>query len=334
MLKKYSSNRSRLLIVITLLSFGSEAALATDTPSAWLLTRDQNPFALATGLPLAPSLPPSGGWQFDATFNIANTELEQFAGNSSVLFDAETHESRFSAAYAFNENWSLRGSISHLWIGSGFLDGPVERFHNAFGFDNGDRGLLGTRAPTIEVRNDDTLLYSLDRSHSGAGPLLIDLTRHWRLANQGMLGIVLGSKFSTGSRSGLSDSGGTDFSLSAFTLLPIGERLTFGARAGVLFQGNNRLLGNLARNRVPFASILLRYRLGENWSALVQSDAHGALYSDLPDILGSASNQLNLGLSRRFGERVEFQATLGEDLPALHTTDVVLGFNLRVQTPD
>ncbi len=325
------SNLSQWLAGLVLLAAGTQLTLASELQPGWLQTRDQNPFTLATGLPLAPALPISRRWQFDATFNFANTELEQFRGDSSLLFDAETHETRFSAAYAFDDHWSLRASISHLWIGSGFLDGPVERFHSAFGLDNGDRGLLGTRAPTIRVRSGDETLYSLDRSHSGTGPLLIDLTRSWQLDNHGTVGISLGSKLATGSRSSLSDSESTDVSLSGFTLFALGDRLVFAARAGVLVQNNNNLLGDRARNQVRFASALLRYHLGEKWSALLQTDAHGALYRDLPDFLGSASNQLNIGLSRRFGDSTEFQATLGEDLPALHTTDVVLSFNLRVQ---
>ncbi|MEO7936753.1 MAG: hypothetical protein ABIR27_10895, partial [Dokdonella sp.] len=74
-------------------------APASESTPGWLQTRDQNPFALATGLPLAPSIPAAGRWQFDATFNVANTELEQSDSDSLLLFDAETHETRFSAAY-------------------------------------------------------------------------------------------------------------------------------------------------------------------------------------------------------------------------------------------
>ena len=308
----------------------SANALAGEPTAGWLQTRDQNPFALATGLPLAPSVPAARTWHFDTTFNIANTELELFGSDSLLLFDAETHETRFSAAYAFNDAWSLRASISHLEIGSGFLDGAVERFHRTFGFDNGDRGRLGAHSPSIIVRSDDETLFSLNRNASGTGPLLIDLNRSWRLGNQGITGISLGTKLSTGNRSTLSDSESTDVSVSAFTLLPLGERWNVGLRAGLLVQSNNRLLGDLARARVPFGSLLLRYRLGEDWSALLQSDAHGPLYRGFSDFLGSASNQLNIGLSRKYGESSELQITLGEDAPALHTTDIVLTFNLRI----
>ena len=315
-----------------LVACSSRPAQADEPPTGWLQTRDQNPFSLATGLPLAPALPAAGNWQFDVTFNIANTELAQSRGDSSLRFDAETHETRFSAAYAFNERWSLRGSIGHLWIGAGFLDGPVERFHRIFGFDNGDRGLLGDPAPGIEVSRNNSPIYTLDRSQSSVAPLLLDLSRQWKLGDDGLGGIALGAKAPIGSRSALSDSGSADISLSAFALLPIGTRWTVGARAGLLHQFNNHLLGDSANAQVPFLGLMVRYRIGQQWSAWLQSDAHGALYRDLPDLLGSAGNQVNFGLGRRFGDRAELQVTMGEDLPALHASDIVLTFNLRVHS--
>ena len=319
-------------MLLALIFWPSTFVLAGDARHGWLQTRDQNPFALATGLPLAPAVPAAGTWQFDTTFNIANTELAQTLGDSSLRFDAETHETRISAAYAFNERWSLRGSIGHLWIGAGFLDGPVERFHQVFGFDNGDRGLLDDQAPSIEVSRNGNPIYTLDRSHSSMAPLLLDLSRQWKVGARGLGGFVLGAKAPLGSRSTLSDSGSTDISLSAFTLLPIGTRWTVGARAGLLHQFDNQLLDDSAHAQVPFLGLLLRYQIDQQWSAWLQSDAHGPLFRDLPDLLDSVSNQLNFGFSRRLGERAELQMTMGEDLPALHASDIVLTFNLRVNT--
>lgn len=305
-------------------------AEAAEPVAAWLQTRDQNPFALATGLPLAPSIPEAGHWQFDTTLNIANTELEQFRDDSSLLFDAESHETRISAAYAFNDRWSLRTSLGYLSIGDGFLDKSIERFHRTFGFDNGDRGQLDTDAPEIAVRSGSETLYALDHGGLASGPLLVDLTRHWILANQAVAGISFGSKFATGSVVRLTDSDSTDVSLSGFAMIPIGERLTFGVRAGILLRTGNQLLDDQARKQVPFAGLLLRYRLGERWNAWLQSDAHGPLYRRLPDFLGSTSNQLNFGLSRRIADGSELQLTMAEDLPALHSSDVVLTLNWRM----
>ncbi len=299
---------------------------------SWLQTRDSNPFALASGLPLAPAIPQAGRWQFDGTFTVANTELAQFRDEASLLFDAETHESRISAAYAFNDRWSVRASLGYLAIADGFLDAQVERFHRAFGFDNGDRGQLGSTAPAIEVRDTGITRYALDKAGSGSGPLLIDLTRHWQLSDQHVFGIALGGKLGTGSVRRLTDSDSSDVSLCAFSMMALGERADIGVRVGMLLRSGNHLLAEHARNQVPFAGVVLRYRLGEKWSAWLQSDAHGALYRRLPGFLGGTANQLNFGLSRRFGIASELQITLAEDLPALHSSDVALTLNWRTRT--
>ena len=172
-------------------------AHAEPIPGAWLPTRDQNPFVLASGLPAPPLVPAAGDWMIDATLSIANTELAQTAHGSSLLFDAETRESRLGVAWAFDERWSLRASLAHLSIGDGFLDSAIEDFHHAFGLDNGDRDQLGTRAPTIVVRDDGRALYALDRSRAGLGPTLVDLTRAWRGPAGAQSGLSFGLKLAT-----------------------------------------------------------------------------------------------------------------------------------------
>jgi len=304
-------------------------AQAREIAATWLQQRDQNPFALASGLPLPPAIPSARGWQIDTSLSIANTELADARGNSLMLFDAETRETRISLAYAFDTGWSLRASLGHWWIGDGVLDSPVESFHRAFGFDNGDRGRLGTLAPVVHVERDGTRLYSLDRTGASVAPLLVDLTRHWQYDERHLLGVSLGAKFPLGDANRLADNGGIGISVSAFAMTHWGANTTFGARVGVLRQDDKDLLPGLARRHVPFASAVLRYRLGQRWSAVVQSDAHGALHRDLPDFFGAA-NLLSIGVARRIGETAELAITLGEDLPALRTTDVVLGMNLRV----
>jgi hypothetical protein len=302
---------------------------AAEFQPGWLQTRDQNPFVMGSGLPLAPVVPAAGTWQLDTTWTIANTEMAQPTYASNLTFDAETSEFRFSAAYAFNDHWSLRGSISHLTIGDGFLDSIIEDYHHMFGFTNGDRGLLGTEAPFIEVELDGETLYLLDQNQSGTGPLLLDLTRTWRYDEGKLAGISLGSKWPTGSTSKLTDTGSTDFSMSVFTLFNSGDRLTMGARIGVLYQQDNDLLGSQARTGVGFANLLLRARIDENWSFIAQADAHEALYKDLPAFFKD-SNQFSFGLSRRIGDRAELQGLFTEDVPRLHGTDIAFGFNLRV----
>lgn len=313
--------------------FALACSIASDSfaqpVDGFVLVRDQNPFVLGSGLPLPPSVPASHGWQADATFAIANTELAQTAGDASLLFDAETRETRVSLAYAFDSRWSLRVSAGHLLIGAGFLDGAIEDFHHTFGFDNGDRGRLGTTAPRIDIERGGVMLYSLDHRRSGTGPTLLDLTRSWR-GGTSTFGATVGLKLATGSESALTDTGTTDVSLGVFAEHAWGEHVTVAARGGVLRRGSGGLLAGNARRFVPHAGARLDWRLGERWTALVQADAHGALYDDLPDFM-SAANSLTFGLARTFGDRQAVFLTLTEDAPALHTTDIVLQLGWRLR---
>jgi len=111
----------------------------------------------------------------------------------------------------------------------------------------------------------------------------------------------------------------------------MGERWLLGARLGVLARGDDERFTAKTHPMVSFASVLLRYRLGSQWSAVVQSDAHDTLYRGLPALPGSAGNQLSFGLIRKLGQRGEIVATLGEDVPALHSADIAVHLGLRMQ---
>lgn len=324
------SKRLQTLLLALPLLVASSLVVSAEYQPGWLSTRNQNPFALISGLPVAPAAPAAGSWQVDASISIANTELAQLRGDSQLLLDTETHESRLSIAHAWNERWSARASFTHLRASAGFLDGPVERFHDAFGFDNGDRGQLDTIAPRIELRRGSQTLALLSHSRSLGVPLMLDLTRQWQPQTYGSTGITLGLAIPVGGSTLVDDDDDPELSLSAHTLKELGDHLTVGVRLGVLARDKPDLLGAEAKSLIPFGNLLLRYRLGAKWSALMQADAHDALYRDLPGLAGFAGNQLSFGFARQLAKRGEFVATLGEDVPALHSADVALHLGLRM----
>lgn len=329
-----SAQRALAVFVALLGSGGVDAQMPDWQMPDWTQARDQNPFVLASGLPLPPSAAPAPGrWQITLQANEANTEMAQDDERASLLFDAETRELRVNLAYAFDARWTGRVSIGRTAVLDGFLDAPIERFHRVFGLPNGDRGRLGTQAPLILVERDGQPLYRLAGSTSGSAPLLLDLDRRWRIGEHAQIGFGLGAKLPVGSVDRLGDSGGVDVSLSAFAGTRLGERIAVAARLGILHQGGNRLLPGLARRNVAFGGALLEYRLAPDWTAFAQYDAHQALYRDLPDFFAAAGT-LDLGLACRLGTHGELRAWIGEDVPALRTTDVVLGLALRLHPGD
>lgn len=313
-------NRHRNLALALILA--SSGAVA-DAPE-WLPVRDQNPFALGTGLPLPPpSVQHTGDWQVDAQVAEANSQLLEHSAHGAIVFGAETRESRLAVARALDDRWTLRASVGDVWIGTGFLDGPIRNFHRLIGAPRGYRGRLGVDTPFIRVVHDGAVLYALDHATQDVAPLLVDAAYRWSAVERANFGIAFGAKLPLGGTRGLNDTGSTGVHAAAFADATIFDVTQVGARIGYLHESGNEVLPSLARRHVAFGDVYLRTPLLGDWSAQLQYDMHGALYRDLPSFLGYAGI-LTVGLAHPLGARARLLLSLSEDVPIAHTQDVAL----------
>ena len=325
--------RSRTAYVAWLgISLTCGGGTLADEP-AWLPVRDQNPFVLGAGIPLLPeALPRATDWRLDAYVAEANTRLLGSDAHTTVAYAAETRESRLAFAYAFDDDWNARLSLGTSWIGVGFLDKPIERFHDLIGAPQGYRGArLGVQPPYVRVDHDGRTLFLLNRPQLGIAPLLVDVTRTWAPSERERFGLGAAASIPLGDAKQLQDLGGTSIALSAFGDWRVSEALQTGARVGLLHLSGNDVLPALARRNVPFADVYARAPLWAGWDATLQYDAHGALYRDAPNFLKYAG-VLSVGLSHALGARAELLLAIGEDVPIEHTQDVVLTAALRLRS--
>ena len=321
--------RSYIYPVLVFLGLDASCAAIADE-TAWLQTRDQNPFVLGSGLPLLPQpLQQAGAWSIDAQIDESNTQLissepGRFPGDPGmhVVFGAETRESRLTVGYALSADWTARASLGDEWIGVGFLDKFIQDFHRLVGAPQGFRGgRLGEKPPIIRVTDNGEVLYLLDHSGQALAPLLFDLTRTWSVSDQTHYGLSLGVKLPTGDTARLSDTGDTGVSISAFGDWIVHDNFQIGARVGYLHSNGNDVLPTLARSSVPYGDVYVRAPLIGNWSLQMQYDAHGELYADAPNFLRYAGTY-SFGLVRPIGTRSELTFGLTEDLPIDHTQDI------------
>jgi hypothetical protein len=297
-------------------------ALADDAAAApWQLYRDTNPFVAASGLPFAPPAVAADSWRVDIVLDASNTELAFDRRSESLLYDAEIHAERIAISRGFGEHAIVRATFGGEQFGSGFLDGFIRDFHRTFGFDNGDRGRLGTDGHTIAYTDANGRGVALDRNLSAAAPLLLDAA--WRTSGDGhewLYGATV--KVPTSHASPLVDDRAVDLSLwAAVQSSDAQTRIPWGARVGVMQRGDTQLLPRRANDQVPFADAVIGYRLLPAWDVAAQYQWHGALYdSDIP-LLESAGN---LTLSTAWHARTGWtlRAGLVEDLPSRHAQDV------------
>ena len=321
----------RELIGIAVLAFCPAYCGATDAGAPdWLPVRDQNPFVLGAGIPLLPiGLQHATDWRLDLYVAEANSQLLSADAGIAMVYAAETRESRVALSYDFDDAWSARVSLGTFWIGVGFLDKPIEHFHNLIGAPHGYRGgRLGVKPPYVRVDQDGRTLFLLDQPQQGIAPLLADVMRTWSPSPRVRYGIAASASVPLGDTKHLEDVGATTSALSAFGDWRIGDALQTGARIGVLHQSGNDVLPSLARHNVAFADVYARTPLWAGWNATLQYDAHGAVYRNAPNFLGYAG-VFSIGLAHALGAHTELLLAISEDVPIEHTQDVVLTAALR-----
>jgi hypothetical protein len=313
-------------------AFGLLAALAgsaaADNGGApWLPYRDANPFVAASGLPFAPPSAAPERWRVDLVLAASNTELAFDRGREHLRYDGEIHEVRLALTRAFGERWLARATLGGTTFGRGFLDGFIEDFHRAFGFDNGDRGRLGGNGHTISYDDGDGKRVLLDRPVRATTPLLLDLAARMPDGNHEWLyGATL--KLPTSHASPLVDDRATDLSLwLAAQSTDAATRWPWGARVGLMQRGNTRLLPQRAHARVPFADVVLGWRPHPRWDVAAQLQWHGAPYdSDIPLLQSAATLSLSSAWHARQGWTL--RAGLVEDAIPRHAQDVTFFLSL------
>ena len=302
---------------------------------AWLPVRDANPFVLGNGLPLLPETPDhTGDWRLDASLAEANSQLLSSTAHNSVTYAAETREVRLAFSYAFAEDWSARASLGTYWIGVGFLDRPIQHFHDLIGAPQGYRGgRLGVKPPYVRVDADGRNLFFLDRPAASAAPLLLDVTRRFDASPAQTYGVSASLSVPLGSARDLTDNGHGALALSAFGDWRFAhDAWQAGARVGYVHDGGNDLLPTLARHGAAFGDVYVRAPAVWGWRAQLQYDVHSGFYRDAPNFLAYAG-VLTIGLTHALGAHAELQFGVGEDVPIAHTQDVVLTAALRIAAP-
>jgi len=308
------------------------ACLAAADDAVWLPVRDQNPFALAAGLPLLPQpAPPPGDVGVEVMLAEANSQLKSFRRDPpmEVVFGAETRETRLVLTYALDADWTARASLGDEWIGVGFLDKPIQHFHDLIGAPQGYRGgRLGERPPVVRVVENGSVLYALDRPGQALAPLLLGLAREWAVSDSMRYGLSLDAKLATGSTRRLSDDGAYGVSLAAFGEFTVFDDVVLGARAGYLHSRGNDLLPGHARTSSEFFDVSARAPLFGRWSWVLQYDVHSALYAEVPQFLGYAG-VFTIGVARKLASHAELMFGVSEDVPIAHTQDVSFVAALR-----
>lgn len=300
---------------------------------SYLAIRNHNPFLQIFGLPAFETAATArdGQMTFRVDFDIANHAEENSVAGESITLDGESYYLTMALRYGYSDTLVLGIDIPFVGHAGGFLDAPIENWHDLWGLSNAKR--QGPRNQ-LEFRYDNSPLASYELVSGGFGVGDVRLNAAMALyrseANGREAGIRAGVKLPTGDADELRGSGAVDYSL-----LLYGEDVgLFGATsisisglAGVLVPGKGDVLPAIQKDTVAFAGVAATWQATERFGVSAGLYAQGAYFDSALDEIGDHSVQLAVGghyQPRVHGLRLSI--ALVEDLFSDATTDFAMQF--------
>lgn len=318
-----------------LLVYAGAATAADQEP--WPAVRNHNPFLQIFGLPaFEAEAPVFGGETYYAVdLDVANHADSSSTSAESVLLDGESYYLTLALRHGISERLVLGVDIPFVSHSGGFLDAPIENWHDLWGLSNSDRSGPRDRL-NLRYENQGLASFELDSSSQGLGDIRVNASFRLRgdqTAAGPQFGMRAGLKLPTGDASELLGSGAADYSLAFYASdANFMSRLRIGlsASVGVLFLGSGDVLPEIQRDSVTFGGLAAAWHASDNFDVAAVLYAQSAAYdSDLDELGGNSIQLLVGGLYKLPGQDISLSVSIIEDLFDDATTDFAFQVAIR-----
>ncbi|MBF0508485.1 MAG: DUF3187 family protein [Deltaproteobacteria bacterium] len=271
-----------------------------------------------TPLPESPKLLPQGKFQVSAGVDYSSVFVDESSRNWTALIDMEMLALRLSATYGLWDRVNL--SLHGVWISmnSGFLDGFLEEYHNAFGFPNYGRERRPKNEFAYYLRKNGQDWF---RPQSG-GVYFADSTAEAKFAllEEKQTGFFTGSlaytvKLPTGDYERGYGSGRADHGLFLLTQSRVSS-FVIHFSPGVILLTDPVTLGPAVPVRNLYSAVLgLEYLLNDSWNLLAQLNYYRSPFGDTGiKQLDDDSLELAVGFTCRLTPQTGLEFAFCEDL--------------------
>ena len=313
-----------LCLVCAAVAVAASAADEVDGPIAW---RDLSPIALNFGLPRAfhARTTPTGRWQVDTLFEIANNFTGKEVASERVFLDGESQITTLTLRRGF-EWGELGAEIPFVRHTTGQLDRIIDLYHGATSLPDRGRSDVARGQFGFEWSRRDMTLLDLQAPKSGVSDVRLFAARKIQGLSHGDTSIRVQLKTPTGSADRVTGSGAWDLAASLhqrgnWTFR--GQPLTLHGNVGVLLMGDGDFAEPVQKRWTGFGSLGLATHLGGRWWLAAQVDSHTGVIESKLRAPGNWSIQggITLRYASRYGA---FEFGFYEDLRPGSSVDFTL----------
>lgn len=296
-------------------------------PASPFLVRDQNPFALIYGLPHATAarFPEASqqGWIF--SLNGSNQLIYHTSQDAELLVDLETWQLNLFYDHRLKDNLLLRIQLPLIAHGGGFMDAPIDRYHELTGLPRDIRPAFDDDLIQISYSENQDNLLEINQRQKGLGDIALQLGWQADKSAEHALSHWLSLKLPSGNSEKLTGSGGTDLAFWSALDYRLSAASWFYGQAGLLYMSDSEVLQHRHNNWAVFATAGMAYEAWPGIELKAQFDIHSALYDSELKYLSEVI-QFTFGGSYRINAQQSVDFAIAEDIQAGASPDV--NFNI------
>ncbi|MEP6886390.1 MAG: DUF3187 family protein [Gammaproteobacteria bacterium] len=282
-------------------------------------TRDQNPLLRGFYLPLPSDARRDAEATVSATVLVSNTLNVENRSHETLFIDGESTALDLTYENSLASNWRYRLSVPVIHDSGGIFDSVIAVWHQAFGFNRGDRPYYPKRR--LDYSYSGLAGVDLNHSQTSVGDLAADAGWYAVDDARRSLSVWGGLKAPTGKVADLTSDGAWDGALWVHGALRW-PKWQLAGEFGVAQPFGDEIFAGAAHRDSVFGRFAATRTVGPSWSLRAQLDGQtGHVAGSDLRFLGS-SLQLTLGAVRALRGRWRVNVGFAEDIAVNTAPDI------------
>lgn len=247
----------------------------------------------------------------------------------TVNLDVEITQLSFRYKRIVKDSFELDLDIPLLYFGAGFMDGPLETYHDAFGFADYGRGSRPNNDFLYEVRRDGKLIVE-GKSGARLGDIRLAVKKSLVSADDYKLSLKGDIEAPVSSAEKGYSNGSLDAGISLLLDKGITDNIMTHWNLGAVFPGDIRAHEKVDLRNFIFGGLAIETMLKENLGLLLQFHGQSEIYPDT-DISAVDGTAFLIAIGGRyFKDKQSFELSLTEDLNTSGAPDFILNFTYKI----
>ncbi len=301
--------------------------IAKGTSAGPLQVKNLYPIVLHTDQPYLEKAAMENSMSYSLSHS--STYTVQESGRWLINLDMEITELNFRYKRIIRDFAELNLDIPVLIVGSGFMDGFLGDYHDAFGLDDYGRSRRPDNDFLYEVRRDGDLII---KGESGVALGDVRIAVKKSLINSDTLILSIKGDIEiplSDAKKGYSN-GSLDAGISVLIDKPVSDRVVTYWNLGAIFPGDIKGHETLALNNYMFGGAAVDIKLKENLSFILQLQGQTDIYPET-DLIAVDRNAYLLAVGGRYYRgKKSLEFSLTEDTSTSGAPDFILNLTYKL----